>query len=503
MLVRHRRRRASWLPGRAALLLLSLVTAGAWAQWCRYESPGVELVTDLAPSEVPQLLRELAALRQGLEPLLPGRAGPQRPLELLLFAERGEFRRRLKARRFSGFMHPSLTRNLLIVGPQRGGGAATAVARHEYAHYLLRNRIGVSLPLWYDEGFANLAETARLDGDRLVLGELPRKALRDALRADAGPAGQYGDVVALGRFRIGTADLQDAHDVLRWPDDRLRTFYNLSWLLVHYLELAQRDDPRGRAALHRFLGERTAPLADYLNTSFPALDRRLGRYLSSNTPTLAMPVTLPVIEARARCLAAVERDYRLAQAMLKLNPKGAARLLRRHLSGSELPPVRTDLAVLHGRALLEVDDLAGAEAAAQRVLSVVPGEPEALTLLGETAIRGCLFQYDPTCRQRWTEAQQLFRRALSGDPDRFDAVFGLGLAYFHLGHYGAAQNYLRVTYRRAPWAPQVNFYLGETLRLTGDSRARRYLERARNWAAEPLWRDLAEIALARLEPEPG
>ena len=55
-------------------------------------------------------------------------------------------------------------------------------------------------------------------------------------------------------------------------------------------------------------------------------------------------------------------------------------------------------------------------------------------------------------------------------------------------------------YDRAPWAAVVNYYLGESYRQVGDSRARIYLENARNWAEEEVWRVLAEEAL-RLESE--
>jgi len=63
-------------------------------------------------------------------------------------------------------------------------------------------------------------------------------------------------------------------------------------------------------------------------------------------------------------------------------------------------------------------------------------------------------------------------------------------------------NYLKVAYARAPWAAVINYYLGESYRLMGDSRATIYLENARNWAVEDIWRLLAEESL-RLIAEPA
>ncbi|MGD8833262.1 MAG: hypothetical protein PVF57_21830, partial [Pseudomonadales bacterium] len=50
-----------------------------------------------------------------------------------------------------------------------------------------------------------------------------------------------------------------------------------------------------------------------------------------------------------------------------------------------------------------------------------------------------------------------------------------------------------------PWAAMVNYYLGESYRLIGDTRARPYLTNARNWAVLPVWRKLAEESLRRLD----
>ena len=65
-------------------------------------------------------------------------------------------------------------------------------------------------------------------------------------------------------------------------------------------------------------------------------------------------------------------------------------------------------------------------------------------------------------------------------------------------------NYLRVAHAKAPWAAPVNFYLGESYRMIGDKQSSaRYLENARNWATDGLWRRRAATALKRLEADPA
>jgi hypothetical protein len=113
-------------------------------------------------------------------------------------------------------------------------------------------------------------------------------------------------------------------------------------------------------------------------------------------------------------------------------------------------------------------------------------------------VHGCLFGLNEACHEKWKTAGTRYRAALRADPQRYDAVLGLGLSYLYTGRSGDAVNYLRVAYTRAPWAAVTNFYLGEAYRLIGDSRAPGYLENARNWANEEVWRRLAEASLELL-----
>ena len=85
------------------------------------------------------------------------------------------------------------------------------------------------------------------------------------------------------------------------------------------------------------------------------------------------------------------------------------------------------------------------------------------------------------------------------DGDAIGSLLGLGLAQLYTGRPGEALNYIRVAYSRAPWAALANYYLGESYRLIGDTRARGYLINARNWATEPVWRLLAEESLRRID----
>lgn len=105
------------------------------------------------------------------------------------------------------------------------------------------------------------------------------------------------------------------------------------------------------------------------------------------------------------------------------------------------------------------------------------------------------------CLATWRQAAQLLRQALHQDPARIDAIFQLGITELYTGNPGRAVNYLRIAYQRAPWSPQINFHLGECLRLLGSSRAAWHLTQAREWTYRDSIKHLASAALEQIEKE--
>ena len=75
----------------------------------------------------------------------------------------------------------------------------------------------------------------------------------------------------------------------------------------------------------------------------------------------------------------------------------------------------------------------------------------------------------------------------------------LGVVYVHTGKPGDAINYLLVAHRLAPWAPRINYYLGEAYRLSGkEALARLHLKKTYHWDASEDWRKRARISLSLL-----
>lgn len=449
--------------------------------WCGVETDQFRLLSDAPRADIEAMVELLRRFRPAAERYLPGTANADDPpLTILVFRGVRDFRRAIGNRVMVGYMQPSFTDNLMVVGPDPHADGEHESLLHEYVHYLLRTRQDINLPTWFDEGLAGMLSSARVQAEGVVIGDLPEPLIRRGIE-EAG---------------LTVADVVEAEDIWDWPRARIRGFYDLSRLLVHRLLLGQsggQDD--WREALASYLSGSTPALFDALDVSPARLQRQLLRYLK-RPGAMVEPVELPPAGAAPyRCLPESDKTRQLALAVVQQNPDLAAERLRGALTDRGDDP---DLWIALSLAEESRDAREAALEAARRAVALAPDDVATATRLAGALAMGCILEVSTECRARWQEAVPLLRAALRRDPQRQDAIFILGLAYLYSGRPGDALNYLRIAHRRQPWAPQLNFYLGESYRLIGDSRAGAHLERARRWSPNELWRRLAEAGLERL-----
>lgn len=484
----------------AGLVSMSTALAGT-ARWCETSNTEFQLISDLPETEQRNLISNLARFEQVAEPFLPGEPLARRgTLKLIVFRNRKDFLALTGKRKFAGYMQPSLQTNRLLIGPIRGDLNETTL--HEYAHYLLRIRSGVSLPMWFDEGLATLLGATDLAGDVAITGNIPVERLERSISRHTGQASP--------RQRLSRT--LNATSLENWHRDRINEFYDIAWLLAHYLyfDIYREDVARGEI--------QNSGLASYLNAREQSLPEHLGmrssqllRALENHLKRWHQPDPIPVAASDPtvlsfRCLDTLERDLSLALAVHMQNPDAARSLLSPYLGQEAAESVgverRIALKVAMARVELASDGSETAKRLVTEALSLNAQHAEALVLAADLSVRNCLFDRSENCRRKWQEASSRYRAALRQDPSRYDGILGIGLAELHSGRPGDAVNYLKVAYSRAPWAAVINYYLGESYRQMGDSHASTYLENARNWAVEDIWRLLAEESL-RLSATPG
>ena len=445
-------------------------------EWCAYRTAHFELRTDLGHRQALRTIGGLNRFRRLFLALFPDASGnASLPVTMLVFRRVRDFAEATGATRYAGVTLPSMREYRLLAA--RGQlGAPTENVWHEYAHYLLRTRTGHNYPLWYEEGLATYLGAADLNRDRVRLGKLPHRPLQRAAHDDS----------------VSFQAVIGATSVTGLDSAELLSFYGKAWLLTHFIRHGHEAGyPDWRPALARYVSGAERDFDAAFGQSPTQAGELLKQYLDRRRlpgATLDLPRAETPSPTR-RCLSAAERDYELALSITPLNRPVAIRALE---------AMAHDALRLTALARAVWDDDERARNLVDRALALAPADPEANVLFAHLLVRGCEFSSASECIGRWARAAERYRRVLEGNPERYDAAYGLGVAYLHTGRAANAMAHLRLAYDKMPWDASVNFYLGEGYRLAGDPRATVHLRNARNWAADADWRRRAEFALQRL-----
>ena len=477
----------------AATILAALAAARAASgavpldRWCEVRTPDFRLLSNLQPRRALRLADAVSRFKIAAETLVPPReslAPP--PLRIVAFRRSRHFREAFAAKKVAGFMQSGLARHTLAFGPNPASGDILQVAFHEYAHYLMRSRQGMSYPIWYEEGFASFLSTMRFSDRSVTVGAA---------------SVEYFKLLDVKKLKVRR--LIGHERSLDWSRHDLPRLYAKAWLLVHMLELGDKAGmPSYRQRLPRLLTllDAGVPAPEALQTALHAgpdkLEAQLRRYAAKRRlPVRRLAIkTSPLKNFEQRCLSELDAAHELGAAAASRNPTFAAQLLERVVAAR--PDDADAWAALAGARA----DIAAARNAAARALAIDARHAAANARMAQLTVAACRGGAANECFDAWSDSARYYRLALREQPDAVDAAYGLGVTYLHTGRAGNALNYLRAAARRAPWAARVNFYLGEAYRLTGDAvRARAHLKRALHWSPSANERERAALALEALD----
>ena len=483
----------------AATLAAALAQAAAAAvptfdrHWCRTASTHFELISDLPENESAALLVSLDRFRTAAYALLPGRPATPPPVpRLLVFRRARDFAATFEFPNIGGFMQPSLTRSLLVFGPDRRGRHLSAFAFHEYTHFLLRSRAMINLPLWYEEGLATYLANMTIDRDGTVtLGRGPHALLAFLLRDDKAPVQQ----LLAERYRLD------------WQRADLANVYTLAWGLVRFLHHAPRPDgSRYAEDIGAMLAAIDAgvPSAEALAATMgiapAALSGLLRAYYDGRRPPTVFRFQLGDYQppdVTRKCLGERERALLLADALAPHRPAVARQLYERVLR--ERPE---HVAALLGRSRIATDPNAALRDATAAHANAADDAAVNVQLARLHLARAARCDATPEaanagdCHELRGAAAKHYRQALATAPERADAAYGLGVLQLLEGRPEAAIAHLVAAHQRAPWSPRISYYIGESLRRLGDlRRAGPFLRKTAAWHPDAAWRERANRAL--------
>ena len=345
------------------------------------------------------------------------------------------------------------------------------VAVHEYTHYVM-DHAGLKLPVWLNEGLAELYATLSPRGDQCLIG-LPQ-------------AGRFLTLETQRRLDLATLFSVDSASPYYNDPDKMQIFYAESWALTHmlavsedysrhfsaFLSLVSSGRP-AREALRVVYGKELASveadLDQYIHRrTLPALlfDIRVGSTLAQATLTTASNAELdlsvadllssnatagPEAESKVRELASAHPgeagfEELLGYLALRKNQTDAARL---HF-GNAVERQSNDPVAIYNSARLQQDSGAPASEVVpmlERVLALKPDYEPARIDLGFTAAKA----------KQYELAVATFSQLKSVDPRlAFEVYSSMAYCELELRRFEDAKSYAGEAQQHARTADQAN-----------------------------------------------
>ncbi len=281
-----------------------------------------------------------------------------------------------------------------------------AAVKHAYVHFLIAKPARRDVPLWYEEGFADLLSTVQMKRDRVAVGLVPDWVEKPLATGSWIPV----------RKLIDPGDLADA------THDQNLMFRAQSWALVHYLMVGGEYKDSFTSRLAAYMQgiadgtESTKAFEEAFEVDLAILDQALHRYVErKRLPALALPLD-------------------------RFSKAGEIRASR---------PSKSEVALAIGRLRAALHEDAGARVMFERAIALDPANARA------HAAQGVLFASE----QLRAEGQTELERAAVLAPD--DATIQLDLAAIWLDRAATQTD----ATRRAADVATARSYLGTAWKL--------------------------------------
>jgi len=188
--------------------------------WLRIQSANFELFTTAREHGGRDLVQHFEMVRSFFLQAFGSEAAGSKPVSIIAFRNRKEFAPYAPNQAASAFFHPGAAHDFIVMIDDSTG--QYQVANHEYTH-LLAGQTSETLPVWLNEGMAELYATLEREGPLMVVGRAAPG------RAQALISEKWIDLDVL---------LSVTNDSPLYNEkDRAGMFYAESWALVHMLNL--------------------------------------------------------------------------------------------------------------------------------------------------------------------------------------------------------------------------------------------------------------------------
>jgi tetratricopeptide (TPR) repeat protein len=243
-MIRPARKRDRCCMSRLLVLTWSLFAAMVCATapadpWLRIRSAHFELFTTGGDRAGRDMVRHFEQVRSFFAQVFGFKSADDKPVRIVAFHSAKEFQPYRPSEAATAFYHSGSEHDYIVMSSTE----YFAVATHEYTHLLIA-QIGGTIPVWLNEGLAELYSTLQQQGDKVLVG-IP-------------PDGR-GMVLLRERWLpLDTLLSVDHSSPLYNEKLRASVFYSESWALVHMLNLDTKYRPHLGAMLDALKAEDSA-----------------------------------------------------------------------------------------------------------------------------------------------------------------------------------------------------------------------------------------------------
>jgi len=278
--------------GITRLLLLS-ANAEPEDGWVSIGTPYFTVLSQASEGRTRAWAVEFEQFRRGLQLFVPIASRNISPVTVIIFKSERALRpfkplENGKPQKVDGFFIRTPTRNIIAISLEGDRSDIREKIYHEGVHWYLSG-LTAPLPLWLEEGLAEVFSTFTFDGDGFVVGQ-PQPGFTRLLRiVRPMPMAKF---VRVNQKMLSYNDKKQV---------RADVFYAQSWAFLHYLLFGKETD--GRAKLGCYLQERLsdksedAVFASAFGASYEEMDARLWKYLESGKSNgLRYPLGRKIVE---------------------------------------------------------------------------------------------------------------------------------------------------------------------------------------------------------------
>ena len=165
------------MRGAAFILFAVAIPAIAADQWVRVTTPEFELFTSTGEKKGRETLRHFEQVREFFLKASPVRGPADFPVRIVEFGSDEQYQPFRPDNGTAAYFFATPGRDYIVLGPAASGNYPVAI--HEYMHVIIRHS-GLKIPVWLNEGWADVYSTLRPMGKETAVGDLLSRAAAQA-----------------------------------------------------------------------------------------------------------------------------------------------------------------------------------------------------------------------------------------------------------------------------------------------------------------------------------